>query len=144
MRDTHRQEVLRPDQEGDPMVSNYSSRTNRLVGLTMLTASLAVAGCGSGGLSADAGEDFSVNRGEAPEFDGCGSEGDNLSFRWTIVEAPADMADDVGKVIRSSIQDCTFTLESDMEVADVGVWVIEMTVTDGETIETDQVTVTVS
>jgi hypothetical protein len=31
-----------------------------------------------------------------------------------------------------------------MEVADVGVWVIEMAVTDGETIETDQVTVTVS
>lgn len=126
------------------MASNHNSRTTRLLGLTMLIASLAAAGCGSGGLSADAGEDFSVDQGEAPEFDGCGSAGDNLSYQWTIVEAPADMADDVGKVIRESIQDCSFTLESDMEVADVGVWVIELTVTDGDQTETDQVTVTVS
>lgn len=81
--------------------------------------------------------------GEAPVFDGCGSSGDGLNYSWTIVEAPADMSEDVGKVLRQSIGDCSFTLESDMEVADLGEWVIELTVADGDGKATDQVTVNV-
>ena len=107
-------------------------------------AALGLAACGDGGLSADAGDDFEVAIGEPPVFDGCESSGDNLIYTWTIVEAPADMADDTGKVIRESISDCSFTLESDMEVADLGTWVIELSVTDGDDTETDQVTVVVS
>ena len=109
-----------------------------------IVALASLAGCGGGGLSADAGEDFTVAMGEAPEFDGCGSGGDGLTYTWTIVEAPESMADDVGKVLRDSIGDCSFTLESDMEVADVGTWVIELTTTDRTDTATDQVTVTVS
>lgn len=124
-------------------ISRHGRRTV-LLSLTLAAASIGAAGCGTDGLSADAGEDFSVLQGEAPDFDGCGSSGDNLSYTWTIVEAPEDMADDVGKVIRESIQDCAFTLESDMEVADVGTWVIELEVTDGDLAEADRVTVTVS
>lgn len=109
---------------------------------------LAVSACGSGStdggtLAADAGEDFEVSLGEPPVFDGCGSGGDGLSYTWTIVEAPADMTEDVGKVLRQSIGDCSFTLESDMEVADLGEWVIELTVDDGDSEATDQVTVNV-
>ncbi len=104
---------------------------------------LALTACG-GGPSANAGDDFSVELGEAPVFDGCGSSGDGLSYTWTIVEAPADMTDDVGKVLRQSIGDCSFTLESSMEVADVGSWTIELLATDGVTESTDTVTVTVT
>lgn len=112
--------------------------------LPLAAMAVALAACGGGGVSADAGEDFSVGLGEAPVFDGCGSSGDGLSYTWTIVEPPDDMADDTGKVLRESIGDCSFTLESDMVVADVGTWVIELSVTDGDTVETDQVTVNVS
>ncbi|MEM7272618.1 MAG: hypothetical protein AAF547_06010 [Actinomycetota bacterium] len=118
-------------------------RSVRLL-LAMATAGLLAAGCGSGGLGADAGDDFEIQLGEAPMFDGCDSTGDGLSYTWTIVEAPADMADDVGKVLRQSIGDCSFTLESTMEVADLGTWVIELSVTDGDGTETDRVTVVVA
>lgn len=104
---------------------------------------LALAGCG-GGPSADAGDDFTVALGEAPVFDGCGSSGDLVSYTWTIVEAPADMSEDVGKVLRQSIGECSFTLESTMEVADVGEWTIELMATDGVTESRDTVTVTVT
>ena len=82
--------------------------------------------------------------GEAPVFDGCGSEGESLSYAWTIVEAPSDMSDDVGKVIRESQTECSFTLESNMVVADMGTWVVELTVTDGVNSSSDQVTVAVT
>lgn len=104
---------------------------------------LALGACGSGP-SANAGDDFSVPLGDAPVFDACSSNGDDLSYTWTIVEAPSDMADDVGKVLRQSIGDCSFTLESDMEVADLGEWTIELLVTDGVTEDTDEITVTVT
>lgn len=105
---------------------------------------LVAAACGST-ITADAGEDFTVGLGEAPVFDGCGSDGDDLLYSWTIIDAPADMADDVGKVLRAAESACSFTLESDMEVADTGRWEIELTVTSGGADEaTDTVVVTVS
>ncbi len=119
-------------------------RTAKRITIGAVVALAGLAGCGDAGLSADAGEDFTVPMGDAPEFDGCGSGGDGLTYTWTIVEAPESMADDVGKVLRESITDCAFTLESDMEVADVGTWVIELTTTDGTDTATDQITVTVS
>ncbi len=123
----------------------YRTIACRLIGATGAAAiAIGVAGCGSSGLSADAGADSTVSIGEAPVFDGCESSGDSLMYSWTIVEAPADMAEDVGKVLRESIADCSFTLESDMEIADTGTWVVELSVTNGSDTATDQVTVTVS
>ncbi|MEM9135104.1 MAG: hypothetical protein AAF962_26610 [Actinomycetota bacterium] len=118
-----------------------AARTRLAVAAVVLP--FALAACG-GGPSADAGDDFSVILGEAPEFDGCGSSGDLISYTWTIVAAPADMSEDVGKVLRQSIGECSFTLESTMEVADVGEWTIELLATDGVTESTDTVTVTVT
>lgn len=119
-------------------------RTATRITMGAAVALAGLAGCGDAGLSADAGEDFTVAQGEAPSFDGCGSSGDGLTYTWTIVEAPESMADDVGKLLRDSIDDCSFILESDMEVADAGTWVIELTATDGTDTATDRVTVTVS
>ena len=119
------------------------SATHVRLAAAALVLPAAVAACG-GGLSADAGDDFTVILGEAPVFDGCDSSGDLISYTWTIVEAPADMSEDVGKVLRQSIGECSFTLESNMEVADVGEWTIELLATDGVTESTDTVTVTVT
>ena len=116
-----------------------------------LTASLAclglvVAGCGDDDdtLEADAGDDFSVTVGEAPDFDGCGSSGDIVNYEWVIIEAPSSMTDDVGKPLREVDDQCSFTLESAMVVDEVGGWVIELTVTDaGGASSTDSVQVDV-
>lgn len=106
---------------------------------------LLAAGCGTSGLSADAGSDFSVTVGEAPEFDGCDSSGDITNYQWVIREAPADMADDVGKSIRESMDDCTFTLEAEMLATEVGSWEIELVVTDtDDNTSSDRVTVDVT
>lgn len=111
----------------------------------LCAGALTFAACGGDAtLKADAGSDFVVDVGQSPEFDGCGSTGDIESYSWQIVEAPEDMTDDVGKFLRETIDECSFVLESSMEVADDGVWVIELTVRDGagET-STDQITATV-
>lgn len=107
---------------------------------------MAGAGCGGNtSLSADAGEDFSVAIGEAPEFDGCESLGEISDYRWVITEAPESMAADIGKEIRSSMDQCSFTLESSMVTEDTGSWVIELTVEDADgEVSTDAVTVTVT
>lgn len=130
------------------MGSIRQASTTAITGRNLAAAAaglaILVAGCGGSELSADAGEDFSVSIGEAPVFDGCGSTGDSLSYTWTIVEAPPDMADDTGKVLRDSITECSFTLESEMVVADTGNWVIELEVADGSEVATDRLTVTVS
>ena len=117
----------------------------RLLIALLVIASIAAA-CGDDStLAADAGTDFSITVGDAPEFDGCDSTGDIDNYAWQIVEAPPDMADDTGKFLRETSTDCSFVLESTMVVADVGTWVIELTVTDdsGDT-AVDRVTVTVS
>lgn len=116
-----------------------NSRT-RLAGLALLGGLLAAA-CGGDGLSADAGEDFTVSVNEAPVFDGCDSTGDISDYRWMITAGPS--SDDAGKALRSEMSDCSFTLENAMSVEDVGEWTIELTVTDGATTATDQVTVEV-
>ncbi len=105
---------------------------------------LLAAGCGSGGVSADAGDDFTVEVGSSPSFDGCGSSGDIVNYRWQIEAAPPDMADDVGKAIRESMDECSFSLEAAMLAKEAGSWEIELTVTDvdGNT-SSDRVTVEV-
>lgn len=126
----------------DRVALTRSTRVAYRVTLLAVLCLVAVA-CGST-LSADAGEDFSVNVGESPVFDGCASAGDDLQYSWAIVAAPSDMADDVGKVLREPSSECSFTLESDMEVADTGRWEIELTVTSGDADPvTDRVVVTV-
>lgn len=112
-----------------------------LIGLTLGT----VAGCGGGQApQANAGQDFTVIVGTEPTFDGCASSGDIVNYRWTILEAPATMPEDAGKVIRDIDANCSFTLDANMGVDEVGRWVIELEVTDSEgQTGTDTVTVTV-
>jgi hypothetical protein len=96
-------------------------------------------------LAADAGEDFSVAVGESPTFDGCGSSGEIVNYRWKILEAPPTMADDAGKVIEEVDPDCSFTLDAAMIAEEEGSWVIELTVTDaGGATSTDTVAVEVT
>lgn len=105
---------------------------------------LALAACGgdSSSLTVDAGEDFTVAVGEAPVFDGCGTEGDIANYQWTIISAP-DPADD-GKELRTVMADCSFELENAMVIEDVGEWTIELVATDSESESSDQVVVTVT
>lgn len=113
--------------------------------LLALTASaLLFAACGGSSLSADAGTDFSVSVGEAPVFDACNSEGEIANYAWSIISAPEGRADDVGKALRATMNDCSFELESAMLVDDLGDWTIELTVTNGEGSDSDQVTVEVT
>ncbi len=104
-----------------------------------------MAGCSSGGadLNADAGDDFAVDVGSAPTFDGCGSSGDISNYQWTITSAP-EGSGDAGKVLRETAGDCQFELESSMLVDDVGEWTIELVVTDGDSTASDEVVVTVA
>ena len=81
-------------------------------------------------LQANAGDDFSVKVGEAPNFDGCASTGDMINYKWTIISAPDPMASDEGKVIREVDGNCSFTLESQMGLDEVGEWLIELEVQD--------------
>ena len=104
-----------------------------------------VSACGSDGVTADAGEDFSVPVGEAPEFDGCGSSGDITNYQWVIRETPSNMAEDVDKVLREESADCSFVVENTMTIDEVGDWTIELSVTDGDGGEsTDSVVVEVT
>lgn len=108
-----------------------TSRQQLVVGILAL-ALFGLAACGddTDGLDADAGDDFSVEVGTSPEFDGCSSTGDIVAYGWIIREAPADLSDDVGKSIRDSSPECSFTLEAAMVVDEIGTWVVELTVTD--------------
>lgn len=105
-------------------------------------------GCGGGagsGLKADAGADFSVAVGESPKFDGCASAGDIVNYKWTIVTAPTGMTKDAGKVLREVDSNCSFTLEAEMSLAEMGEWMIQLEVRNasGDT-AADTVTVTVT
>jgi len=110
-----------------------------------VAGAMLIAACGGGSdLDANAGSDFSVVVGEAPVFDGCDSVGDIENYEWLITSAPASRADDVGKALRATMDDCSFELESAMLVDDVGDWTIELTVTSGSDTATDAVTVEVT
>lgn len=117
----------------------------RIIAL-MAAGSMALAACGGGGsdLVSDAGVDFTVEVGEAPVFDGCGSDGEISNYEWTIVEAPESSPDAEGKELRTVLSECDFELENAMLIEDVGEWTIELAVTDGESEATDQVVVTVT
>ncbi len=105
---------------------------------------LIAAGCGGdASLSADAGDDVTISVGEAPTFDGCDSDGDIANYRWTIVETPPARSADVGKVLRETEANCSFTLENAMLSEEVGTWVVELLVTDADQGSLDTVTVVV-
>jgi hypothetical protein len=123
---------------------------NRVQILVLNVLALVVVGCGGegnqdGSLTADAGDDFEIQVGESPTFDGCTSSGAIENYKWTIVEAPPAMAEDSGKVIREVDDNCSFTLEAAMGLKEMGAWIIELEVSgaDGRT-ATDQVIVTVN
>lgn len=104
-------------------------------------------GCGGGDepLAVDAGDDFEIQVGESPTFDGCASTGAIDNYKWTIIEAPPAMAEDSGKIIREVDANCSFTLDAAMGLKEMGAWIIELEVSNsaGET-ATDRVTVTVN
>lgn len=81
-------------------------------------------------IKADAGEDFSVQVGESPIFDGCNSVGDITNYSWAITKAPESMAEYDGKVIREIDHNCSFTLTASMLADEVGMWEVELTVSD--------------
>lgn len=113
----------------------------------LIAAGLVLAACGTDSGSAvtsNAGDDFQVTVGEIPVFDGCGSSGEITNYEWVIVDAPESQPDSDGKALRSVMGDCSFELENAMVIGDVGEWIIELSVTDGEAEATDQVVVTVT
>ncbi len=121
------------------------TRTQKCALATSFVIVLGACGGSSEATSANAGTDGSVVAGVAPEFDGCESTGDIVNFQWQIVETPADNVDDVGKFLREESTDCAFTLENVMQVDEVGVWTIELTVEDADgAVETDTVEITVT
>ncbi|NDJ61363.1 MAG: hypothetical protein GYB67_09570 [Chloroflexi bacterium] len=81
-------------------------------------------------LMADAGDDQTIPVGEAPTFDACASTGAIVNYRWVIVDAPPNLPDDDGKVIRETLSDCAFALGDEMLLDEVGMWLIELEVTD--------------
>ena len=93
---------------------------------------------------ASAGQDFSVMVGTPPTFDGCASSGDIVNYRWTIVDAPDQKAEDIDKVIRDESVECLFSLEALMEIEEAGDWEVELEVRDsGGRTATDTVIVSV-
>lgn len=102
-----------------------------ILGWIAILASFLGACQGGASLKADAGEDFSVRVGESPAFDGCASTGDIVNYRWKILEAPDNMPEDVGKIIREVDNNCSFTLTAEMVVDEIGLWKIELEVSDG-------------
>ena len=108
----------------------------RKIAAALAVLTFVMAGCGGDEeLAADAGDDFQVAVGDSPRFDGCGSTGSIDTYSWVITVAPEAMKlDDT---------ECAFELEAAMGLVEVGTWVIELTVADGETVSTDDVTVVV-
>lgn len=122
-----------------------SSRARLCSTLAAFFLILSACGGSAEATSADAGADSSVVAGEAPVFDGCASTGDIVNYQWVIVETPEGNAEDAGKFLREESTDCSFTLENVMEVDEVGVWTIELSVEDAEgTVASDTVAVTVT
>ena len=120
----------------------FTRRIFLVLVLFVLSALLLVA-CTSATVQANAGDDFSVREGAAPTFDGCGSSGQIVTYEWRIVAAPAGREAAEGNVIQSAA-DCTFELGAQMVVDDMGEWVIELSVVDGEgNRDSDRVTVVV-
>lgn len=110
----------------------------------LVIVGLALGACDGGSLNADAGPDVRVSVGEQVQFDGSGSTGDIVNCRWTVLEPPDKMAQDVGKVIRDSAFDCAFTLDEEMARQYIGKWLVELEVMDsaGNT-DTDTMTIEV-
>jgi hypothetical protein len=68
-----------------------------------------------------------------------------VNQKWTIISAPLGLSEDESKVIREVDMNCSFTLDAEMGVDEVGLWEIELEIRDkaGNT-STDQVTVEVT
>lgn len=107
--------------------------SQRLVKIFMLAIGLLLVGCVADQvLKADAGPDFTLSIGESPTFNGCASAGNITNFQWKILEAPEAMAEDNGKVIKEMYADCAYTLETEMGFEEMGIWIIELEVTDDQ------------
>ena len=78
---------------------------------------------------ANAGEDFTVDVGASPTFDGCASIGEIVNYKWVIIKAPENMSEYDGKVIREIDPNCSFTLEASMLADEAGEWEIELEIT---------------
>jgi len=95
-------------------------------------------------LQANAGTDFTIKVGEKPTFDGCVSTGNIENYKWMIVSAPNQMAQDSGKVICEVEPDCSITLDSAMKPGEAGEWVLRLEVKDAQgNTSTDEVKVSV-
>ncbi len=81
-------------------------------------------------LQANAGTDFTIKVGEKPTFDGCASTGNIENYKWMIVSAPDQMAQDSGKVICEVEPNCSFTLGTAMKPEEAGEWVLRLEVKD--------------
>ncbi|MEM7092574.1 MAG: hypothetical protein AAF567_06200 [Actinomycetota bacterium] len=124
-----------------------TNRATQLLAIALVGVfALILAACSSSGeLTADAGPDSSVAVGESPSFDACASEGDIENYAWTIIDPAPAMPEDAGKVIRSAEASCSFRLDAEMGLDEIGEWVIELTVMGNEgAVATDRVTVTVT
>ena len=58
--------------------------------------------------------------------------GDIVNYKWTIITCPEACAADEGKVIREMDPNCSLTLEAAMVIEEVGLWTIELEVSDSE------------
>lgn len=118
---------------------------NRVCVVAAAVGILFLAACGDDSLEADAGPDFTTPVGSAPTFDGCGSNGDIVNYAWSIAGTPSGMDADVGKSLREEMTACSFELEAAMLPGEVGVWTIELVVTDADgSSSSDQVDVEVT
>ena len=85
---------------------------------------------------ADAGTDQTVNVGDTVQLDGTGSydpDGDPITYSWAFVSMPTDST-----ATLSGADTATPTFVADVE----GTYEVELTVSDGELIDSDSVTIT--
>lgn len=97
---------------------------------------------------AEAGPPLTVQVGQPLTLDGTGSfdpaGGQIVSYTWTVVEAPAARAGALRRVLAGPAPDPSLTIRLADDASSVGVWTLELEVTDDEGLRaTDTVTVTV-
>lgn len=131
---------------------SWSSRSSGRALLAVLpAAALLLVACG---LSqpvppvAEAGPPLTVRVGQPLTLDGSSSfdpgGGEIVSYTWTVAEAPEGSADDSGRLLAGPQPHPALTTQLAGNPSGVGVWTLELEVTDDEGLRaTDVVTVTV-